>query len=197
MPMLAEAASLFFALLLANNIVLSQMLGLSPFMGYRQAWPSAIALSAITSFVLISSNLINFALYYGVLLPLDLGYLQLLFNLLVIAALVQGLEIYLTKKQADTQRRLGRYLPLVIANCAVLAISLKTIDQQHSLLLSFSASLAAAAAFSLVMILLTGLQQRLSWRDIPLAFQGSAIQMINLCLLALAFMGFMGIVSLQ
>lgn len=195
--MLAEAASLFFALLLANNIVLSQMLGVSPFLGYRQAWPSAIALSTVTAFVLVNSSVLSFFLYHWLLLPLDVSYLQLLFNLLIIAALVQAIEIYLLNKQPDKQRSMGPYLPLIIANCAVLGISLQTIDLEYGFVFTLVASLGAAAGFALVVILFTGLQQRLSWRDIPQAFQGSAIQMINLSLMALAFMGFVGIVQIN
>lgn len=194
---MAEAASLFFALLLANNIVLSQMLGLNPFLGYRQAWPTAIALCAATSLVLVSSTLISFCLYDWLLLPWDLAYLQLLLNVVIIATLVQGIDTYLRNKYPEKQRHLGRYLPLIIANCAILGISLQAIDQHYSIAFTLLASAGAATGFSLVIILAVGLQQRLSWRDIPAAFQGSAIQMINVSLMALAFMGFTGIFHLN
>lgn len=190
--MFADLSALLLSSFLVNNIVLVQLLGVSPFFGQRAKMDSAIALAIVTGFVLLAATIINHLLQQFVLTPFDAGYLQPVIFIVVIAALVQGTQLYLQRKMPDAQRALGQYLPLIICNCAVLGLSLNAVASDWNVIESLFASAGAALGFALVLALYVCIDERLSANNTPKAFQGAAIRLISLGLMALAFIGFTG-----
>lgn len=192
--MLEQYASLLVGAILVNNFVLVQFLGLCPFMGVSNKLETAIGMSAATTFVLTLASICSYLTFTYLLAPLGLEYLQTIAFILVIAVVVQFTEMVVHKTSPLLHRVLGVFLPLITTNCAVLGVALLNINKQHDFIESALFGLAAAAGFSLVLVLFAAMRERLNVADVPEPFKGSAIGMVTAGLMSLAFMGFAGLV---
>lgn len=189
---MSDIALLLFGAAFVNNFVLAKFLGLCPFMGVSQRLDSALGLSLATAFVLTLSSGLAWALQTWLLAPLGLDHLRTLGFILVIASVVQFTELLMRSRAPLLYRVLGLYLPLITTNCAVLGVALLNVQARHSLLEALLFGLGAAAGFAMVLLLFAQLRQRLALADVPAAFRGSPIALITAGLMALAFMGFIG-----
>lgn len=181
---------------LVNNFVLVQFLGLCPFMGVSSRVDSAIGMSFATTFVLTLSSVVAYLIQSLILIPLDITWLRTLAFIVAIAVAVQLTELALKKTSPLLHSVLGIYLPLITTNCAVLGVALLNTNRAHSLLESAFYGIGAAAGFSLVLVLFAGVRERLALADIPAPFEGAAIALITAGFMALAFMGFAGMIRL-
>lgn len=176
-----------------NNIVMSKILGLCPFMGVSRKLETAIGMGAATTFVLtLASGLSSLIDTY--LLGQELAYLRTLSFIVVIAGIVGFTEMFIKKTSPVLFRVLGIYLPLITTNCAVLGIPLLNVQEQHGFLESLFYGLGGALGFTLVLVLFAAMRERLECADIPLPFKGVSIAMITAGLMSLAFMGFAGLI---
>jgi Na+-translocating ferredoxin:NAD+ oxidoreductase subunit A len=186
---------LFIATALVNNVVLVKFLGLCPFMGVSNQQDTALGMAAATSFVLTLTSGLSYLVNSWLLIPLGLEYLRTLSFILVIAVVVQFTEMAMAKTNPLLHRLLGIYLPLVTSNCAVLGIALLNVQASHSFIESLVFGFAAAAGFSLVLMLFTGIRERINVADVPIPFRGAAIGLITAGLMSLAFLGFAGLIK--
>ena len=178
-----------------NNIVLSQFLGLCPFMGVSRKLETAMGMGLATTFVLTLSSISSFLVYEYLLQPFDLEYLRTISFILVIAAIVGFTELVVHKTSPLLHNVLGIYLPLITTNCAVLGVALLNTQQSNNFIESALYGFGSAIGFTLVLVLFAAMRERLAASDIPEAFQGNAISMITAGLMALAFMGFTGLIK--
>ena len=179
---------------LVNNFVLTQFLGLCPFMGVSGKVETAVGMSAATVFVLTVASASSYVVYHYLLLPLGLDYLRTLSFIVVIAAVVSMTEMIMHKTSPLLYRVLGIFLPLITSNCAVLGVALLNINQAHSFTESVFYGFGAACGFSLVLVLFSAMREKMAQCDVPEPFRGPAIAMITAGLMSLAFMGFSGMV---
>lgn len=186
---------LFFGTVLVNNFVLVKFLGLCPFMGVSNKIESAVGMSFATTFVLTLTAALSYIVNSYLLLPLDLMYLQTLSFILVIAVIVQFTEMVIRKNSPSLYRLLGIFLPLITTNCAILGLALLNINKNHDFVESIIYGFSAGVGFSLVLVVFSSMRERLTNSDVPLPFQGASIAMITAGLMALAFMGFTGLVK--
>ncbi|NLA14985.1 MAG: RnfABCDGE type electron transport complex subunit A [Bacteroidales bacterium] len=186
-----------------NNIVLNQFLGVCPFLGVSNKISTAVGMSAAVVFVMTLSTLITYPIQMYVLEPLQIGFMQTVTFILVIAALVQTVEIILKKISPALYRALGIFLPLITTNCAVLGVSILVVTKEFSFggtpaLLTLPQALvytaAMAAGFGLALIIFSGMREQMELVGVPKPFQGVPIALITAGILAMAFMGFSGIV---
>ena len=180
---------------LVNNFVLVQFLGLCPFMGVSSRTETAIGMSFATTFVMTLASLLSYLVNTYILAPLALEYLTTMTFILVIAVVVQFTEMVVHKTSASLYRLLGIFLPLITTNCAVLGVALLNLNKQHNFFESIVYGFGAAAGFSLVLVMLSAMREKLANADVPGPFKGSAIAMITAGLMSLAFMGFAGLVK--
>ncbi len=178
-----------------NNFVLSQFLGLCPFMGVSRRLETAIGMGLATTFVLTLSSVSSYLIDTYLLVPLALEYLRTLSFILVIAAIVGFTEMAIRKSSPILFNVLGIYLPLITSNCAVLGVALLNVQQSHDFIESALYGMGAALGFTLVMVLFAAIRERLEAADIPTPFRGHAIGLVTAGLMALAFMGFSGLVK--
>ncbi|MCH9781210.1 electron transport complex subunit RsxA [Methylophilaceae bacterium] len=178
---------------LVNNIVLTKILGLCPFMGVSKKLETSISMSAATAFVLTIGSMTSWAINHYLLEPNDLVYLRTLTFIVVIAAVVQFTEMLMEKNFPFLYRMLGIFLPLITTNCAVLGIPLLNAQASHTLLESAFFGFGGAIGFSIVLILFASLRERLDGANVPLPFKGTAIAMTTAGLMSLGFMGFIGL----
>lgn len=178
---------------LVNNVVLVRFLGLCPFMGVSTKLDSALGMGLATAFVLSLASAAGWLLEHYILAPLDIGFLRILSFILVVAALVQFIEMVMRKFSPTLYRLLGIFLPLITTNCAVLGIALLNVQEQNTFLQSIAYGLGSALGFTLVMALFAGLRERLALANVPAAFSGAPIAFITAGLLSMAFMGFAGL----
>jgi electron transport complex protein RnfA len=178
---------------LVNNIVLTKILGLCPFMGVSKKLETSISMSAATAFVLTIGSMTSWAINHYLLEPNDLIYLRTITFIVVIAAVVQFTEMLMEKHFPFLYKMLGIFLPLITTNCAVLGIPLLNAQASHTLIESAFFGFGGALGFSLVLILFASTRERLEGADIPKPFQGSAIAMTTAAIMSLAFMGFVGL----
>lgn len=188
-----EYILIFIAAIFVNNIVLSQFLGICPFLGVSQKINTSLGMSAAVAFVMAISTLVTWLLQVFVLNPFGLQYLQTLTFILVIAALVQMVEIILKKVSPPLYQALGVFLPLITTNCAVLGVAISVVQKNYSLLMSLDYAIASAIGFGLALILFAGLREQLEFSAIPKSLRGVSITLITASLLSLAFMGFSGV----
>ena len=181
---------------LVNNFVLSRFLGICPFLGVSKKLETAIGMSGAVLFVLTMASVATWLIYHYILVPFDLVFLKTVSFILVIAVLVQLVELALQKLSPALYKALGIYLPLITTNCAVLGLSVLNIQKGYSLLESTVFGIGAGLGFGLAMILFAGLRERIELCDAPVCFRGTAIGLITAGLLSLAFMGFAGFVKL-
>jgi len=178
-----------------NNIVLAQFLGLCPFMGVSLKLETAMGMGLATTFVLTLSSICSFLIHEYLLGPFDLEYLRTISFILVIAAIVGFTELVIHKTSPLLHNVLGIYLPLITTNCAVLGVALLNVQQSNGFIESALYGFGSALGFTLVLVLFAAMRERLAASDVPEAFQGSAIGMITAGLMALAFMGFTGLIK--
>jgi Na+-translocating ferredoxin:NAD+ oxidoreductase subunit A len=169
---MGELLLLLVGTVLVNNVVLAKFLGLCPFMGVSYKFSSALGMSLATTFVITSTALASYLVNTYLLLPLQLGYLRTLTFILVIAVVVQLTEMMVKKSSPILYRLMGIYLPLITTNCAVLGVALLNINEDHGLIESTVYGFAAAVGFSLVLVLFSGLRERLAVADVPAPFMG-------------------------
>lgn len=187
--------ALFFSLCLVNNIVLVQLLGINPAIVANRAVKTTFHYTVETAAILILASLINYAIYQLVLLPLDITQLAIISFMVVIVGLVQALDIVVSRLYPEKARHLGRFLPLIKGNCAILGLSLQSIASDFGFIDMLVATAATAAGFVLVMTIIMSLQSRINYSALPKPMQGAAIHLVNLSLLALAWMGVIGMVA--
>ena len=189
---MTELALLLLGALLVNNFVLAQFLGLCPFMGITKGYDTALATGLATTFVLTLAALLAFLVHHLLLVPLGLEYLRIISFIVVIAAVVQGVQLYLRATSAVLHETLGIYLPLITSNCAVLGVALLAVDAELTLLQTMVFSAGAALGFTLVMVLFGSLRESLDEARVPAPFQGAPLALISAGIMSLAFMGFAG-----
>jgi len=192
--MMADLALFLIGAVLVNNFVLVQFLGLCPFMGVSTKLESALGMAMATTFVLTLTSTCTHLVYRYLLAPLGLEYLQTIAFILVIAAVVQFTEMFVRKTSPLLYKVLGVFLPLITVNCAVLGVALLNVNKHHDFVHSVLYGFGAAAGFSLVLVLFAAMRERIAAADVPQPFRGAAIGMITASLMALAFMGFAGLV---
>jgi electron transport complex protein RnfA len=186
---------IFVSAAFVNNFVLVRFLGLCPFMGVSNQYKSALGMSYATAFVLTLSSIVSYLVNEYLLVPLEIEYLKTLSFILVIAVTVQMTEMILHKSSPMLYQVLGLFLPLITTNCAVLGVALLNVQKQNSLLESAFFGFGAAVGFGLVLVLFSAIRERLEMANIPKSFQGIPIALITAGIMALAFMGFSGMVS--
>ena len=184
---------IFIAAIFVNNIVLSQFLGICPFLGVSKKISTSLGMGFAVMFVMTLSSVVTFLIYHNLLVPFELEFMMTVVFILVIAALVQMVEIILKKISPALYQALGIFLPLITTNCAVLGIALLAIQKDLSLMQSICYALANAMGFTLAIVLFAGMRERLSKSRLPKAVQGTPIALITAGLLSMAFMGFAGI----
>jgi len=183
---------LVISALLINNILLAQFLGNCPFLGTSKRMDTAIGMGFAVIFVTAIACIVTFFVQHKILTPLGLGYLQTVSFILVIAALVQFVEMFLRKFAKPLYTALGIFLPLITTNCAVMGSALLIIRQDYNFMECVVFAIASAAGFALALILMAGIRERLEIADVPPALKGTAIGLITAGLMALAFVGFLG-----
>lgn len=188
-----EYLLIFIAAIFVNNIVLSQFLGICPFLGVSQKVNTSLGMSAAVAFVMALATLVTWLVQIYVLNPFGLEYLQTLSFILVIASLVQMVEIILKKVSPPLYQALGVFLPLITTNCAVLGVAISVIQKDYSLLISLNYAIASAIGFGIALVLFAGLREHLEFSAIPKGMKGISITLVTASLLSLAFMGFSGV----
>lgn len=178
-----------------NNFVLSQFLGLCPFMGVSKKLETAMSMGLATTFVLTLSSISSYVINEYLLLPFGLDYLRTISFILVIASIVGFTEMAIKKASPVLYNVLGIYLPLITTNCAVLGVALLNVQESHNFVESALYGFGAALGFTLALVLFAGLRERIDAADVPDVFRGNAIALITASLMALAFMGFSGLVK--
>ena len=178
---------------LVNNVVLSQFLGLCPFLGVSKNVKTAAGMGGAVIFVITVASAITSLLYNGVLVPLDLVYMETIVFILVIAALVQLVEMALKKLSHGLYAALGVYLPLITTNCAVLGVALTNVQDGNDFITSVVAGLGTAVGFAIAIIILAGIREKMAGNNVPHAFSGMPITLIAAGLMAIAFYGFSGL----
>ncbi len=179
---------------LVNNVVLSQFLGLCPFLGVSKKTETAAGMGAAVIFVIGIASAVTSLIYDHILVNLGLEYLQTIVFILVIAALVQFVEMVLKKSMPALYEALGVYLPLITTNCAVLGVALTNVQEGNNFIQSVVNGVGTACGFTISIILLAGVRERIAGNDVPHSFQGSPIVLITAGLMAIAFSGFSGLI---
>jgi len=182
--------AIFITYIFVNNFILTQFLGLCPFIGVSKNSESAIGMGMAVTFVMGIASIITWLVYTFLLLPLHLVYLQTLSFILVIAALVQFVELIIQKNSPGLYQALGIFLPLITTNCAVLGIAIINITEGYNLIQSFSAGIAGGIGFTLALVLMSNIRERMDLFPVRKVFKGIPIAFISGGLMALAFMAF-------
>ena len=173
-----------------NNVVLSQFLGLCAFLGVSKKMDTAAGMGGAVLFVITISSFVTALIYKFLLLPLNVTYLQTIVFILVIAALVQFVEMFLKKSSPSLYNALGVYLPLITTNCAVLGVALINVQKSYGIVESVVNGLATAVGFTIAIVLMAGIREKTEYNDVPESFKGSPIVLLTACLMAIAFFGF-------
>lgn len=186
---------IFISAVFVNNIVLSQFLGICPFLGVSKKIETALGMSGAVAFVMAIATIVTYLIQKSILEPFNVGFLQTITYILIIAALVQMVEIILKKVSPALYQALGVFLPLITTNCAILGVAILVIQKDMNLLESVVYALSTAVGFGLALVLFAGIREQLSMTRLPKTFEGTPISLITAGLLAMAFMGFAGIVK--
>ena len=179
---------------LVNNVVLSQFMGLCPFLGVSKKIDTALGMGGAVIFVLTLSSLVTSLIYQFILIPSNMEYLQTIVFTLVIAALVQFVEMFLKKTMPALYQSLGVYLPLITTNCAVLGVALVNVQKSYNVIQGTVNGLATAIGFTISITLMAGIREKIEYNDIPKSFQGFPIVLLTAGLMAIAFFGFSGLI---
>jgi len=192
-----SALVILVAAILTNNILLTNFLGMCSFIACSGQIRTAIGLGTAVTFVITMTTMINYCIYHFVLVPGGLVHLQFIVFIAVIAAFVQLVEMFVERFSPKLYFTLGIFLPLITVNCAILGASLFMIIREYSFIQSVGFGFGAGVGWAVAIILMAGLRQKMRYSNVPKPFQGVAIAMIVTCVLAMAFMGFAGMVSIQ
>jgi len=190
-----EYILIVIAAIFVNNVVLSQFLGICPFLGVSNKIETSLGMAGAVTFVIVLATIVTFLLQHYVLNPLGIGYMQTIVFILVIAALVQMVEIMLKKLSPALYQALGIFLPLITTNCAVLGVAILVIKKNYNLLEGVVYGGATAIGFGLALVIMAGIREQLELANIPKGMKGVPIALLTAGILALAFMGFAGIVK--
>ena len=175
---------------IVNNVVLSQFLGLCPFLGVSKSVETAAGMGGAIIFVITLSSFVTGIIYNAILVPTNLTYLQTIVFILLIAALVQFVEMFLKKTMPSLYQALGVYLPLITTNCAVLGVALTNVQKEYNVLQGTVNGFATAVGFTISIVLMAGIREKTEYNDVPESFKGSPIVLLTACLMAIAFFGF-------
>ena len=178
---------------LINNVVLSQFLGICPFLGVSKKVKTAAGMGSAVVFVITLSSAVTALIYKFLLVPLNITYLQTIVFILVIAALVQFVEMFLKKKMKGLYSALGVYLPLITTNCAVLGVALKNVQNSYSILESIVNGFAVSVGFLISIVIMAGIREKIEYNHFPKSFKGMPIVLVTAGLMAIAFFGFSGL----
>ena len=190
-----EYILLIISAVFINNVVLSQFLGICPFLGVSNKVSTALGMAGAVTFVIVLATMATYIIQIYVLNPLGIAFMQTISFILVIAALVQMVEIILKKVSQGLYQALGIFLPLITTNCAVLGVAILVIKKNYNLLEGVVFGASTAIGFGLALIILAGIREQLELADIPKGMKGVPISLVTAGILALAFMGFTGIVK--
>lgn len=188
----------FFTILVSaifvNNFILARFLGICPFLGVSKQVETAAGMGMAVTFVMTISSILTYVIQKAILIPLGIGYLQTIAFILVIAALVQFVEMFVKKASPTLYDALGVYLPLITTNCAVLGLAILNIQLEYNLLQTITHAIGASIGFSLAIILFAGIRERIALADVPESLKGFPIALITAGLMSIAFLGFTGLV---
>lgn len=190
---MTELLLLFVGSALVNNFLLTRFLGICPFLGVTRELKAGVSMGIAVTSVMAASVLVLWPLYNLALAPLGLGFLQNMLFILVIAALVQFLEMVIKRAFPSLYTAFGIYLPLITTNCAILGLALLVVGEGFTLAQTLIFALGSAAGYTLAMLMMAGIRQEMEFADVPQAFQGTAISLLIAGLMALAFLGFGGL----
>lgn len=189
-----EYIVIIISAVLVNNIILAQFLGVCPFLGVSNKVSTSVGMTGAVTFVMVLASVVTYLLYTYILAPLGIAFMQTITYILVIASLVQMVEIILKKISQPLYQALGIFLPLITTNCAVLGVTLLLIKKNYNLIEGVVFSVANAVGFGLALIILAGIREQLELVNVPSGMKGAPVSLIVAGILALAFMGFSGIV---
>lgn len=191
----ATFATIFFSMILVNNYVLVQFLGICPFLGVSKKLDSSVGMGAAVVFVMLCASLCTYPIYYFILEPLDLTYLRTVAFILVIAVFVQLLEMVIKKLMPPLYKTLGVYLPLITTNCAVLGVTIMNIDESYSFGQSLVNAVFSGVGFALAMVIFSGVRSRVDDADseTPKTFRGVPATLIAAAIVSMSFLGFGGL----
>ena len=179
---------------IVNNVVLSQFLGLCPFLGVSKSVETAAGMGGAIIFVITLSSFVTGIIYNAILVPTNLTYLQTIVFILLIAALVQFVEMFLKKTMPSLYQALGVYLPLITTNCAVLGVALTNVQKEYSIIEGVVNGIGTSVGFLIAIVIMAGIREKMEYNDISESFQGAPIVLITACLMAIAFCGFSGLI---
>ncbi|WP_352418593.1 Rnf-Nqr domain containing protein [Proteiniborus sp.] len=188
---------IFFASIFTNNMILSNFLGMCSFIAVSSEIKTSLGLGQAVTFVLTFTTILNYIIYYNILVPLNLEYLRFIVFIITIAAFVQLVEMIVERYLPNLYYALGIFLPLITVNCAILGVSLFMVIRKYTLLQSIGFSLGSGIGWTLAIVALAGIRQRLKRARVPKGLEGPGITIIVIGLMALAFVGFSGIVQIQ
>ncbi len=189
-------AAIIFVAILANNILLHQFLGVCPYMGVTKRIETSVGMGMAVIFVMTIAAIITWVIYNFLLVPFDLGYLRTIAFILVISSLVQLVEIVLKKTNPTLFRALGIYLPLITTNCAILGVAILNVQADHNIIQTIVYGIAAAIGFTIALVIMAGIRERLDLVNMSSMLQGAGVTLITAGLISMAFMGFSGIMTL-
>lgn len=191
---MTEIIVIIMSIILVDNVVLSQFLGICPFLGVSKNVKTAGGMGGAVIFVITISSFVTGLIYKFILVPTGFEYLQTIVFILVIAALVQFVEMFLKKVMPPLYNALGVYLPLITTNCAVLGVALTNVTKSYSILEGVVNGFATAAGFLVAIVLMAGIREKIEYNDVPEAFRGTPIVLVTAGLMAIAFFGFSGLI---
>jgi H+/Na+-translocating ferredoxin:NAD+ oxidoreductase subunit A len=186
---------IFISASIVNNFVLSYFLGICPFLGVSNKLEKAFSMGLATTFVMVLASMVTWIINNWILIPFNLPFLQYVSFIIVIASLVQFVEMFIRKMSPTLYRSLGIFLPLITTNCAILGLALLTALREYNFIQSLVFGLAAGVGFTLALLIMAGIREELEMAPIPEPFKGAPITLIIAGLLALAFMGFAGLIA--
>lgn len=192
--MIGELFVIIISSMLVSNVVLSQFLGICPFLGVSKKVETAVGMGAAVTFVITIACAITYPIYYGILVPLHVEFLETIAFILIIAALVQFVEMVLKKFMPALHATLGVFLPLITTNCAVLGVAMNNITDGYNFGFSLASGFFTAIGFLISITILAGIRERIEHNDIPESFKGTPIVLVTASLMAIAFCGFAGLV---
>ncbi len=188
--------AIIFVAILANNIVLNQFLGICPYLGVTKRVETSLGMSMAVIFVMTMAGIVTWFIFNFILDPLGVQYLRTIAFILVIASLVQLVEIVLKKTNPTLFKALGIYLPLITTNCAILGVAILNVQMEHNIIQTIVYAIAAAVGFTIAMVIMAGIRERLELANMSNLLQGAAVTLVTAGIMSLCFMGFAGIMSL-
>ena len=191
---MAKLASIFFSMVLVNNYVLVKFMGICPFLGVSKKVDTAAGMGGAVIFVIAIASLVTNLIQIFILVPTGLEYLQTIVFILVIAALVQFVEMFLKKSVPALYQALGVFLPLITTNCAVLGVAITNVQKGYGILAGLINGVGTAVGFTIAIVLMAGIREKIEYNDVPEAFKGTPIVLVTAGLMAIAFFGFSGLI---